>query len=210
MSASEVLFQSNSVAALKEVEPDLAFIITKKEQPPLPPTFTASVTVRGQTFEAENTQAAGARARAAQLVLYYLMLNNDPALKHLNVSSADNEANPFTQFTEYPLKAFTLIKPGVKINIIRAVGNPPIQEFTARGNLMVFILFLKEIKILKIHYFLQLLLTGRRALKVLAPPKGQHRTKQLVMHSHLLSLTSWILIIFRNRRQLLLKIQFLV
>lgn len=137
MSASEILFQSNSVAALKEVEPDLAFIITKKEQRPLPPTFTASVTVRGQTFEAENTQAAGAKARAAQLVLYYLMLNNDPALKHLNVSS-DNEANPFTQFTEYPLNAFILIKPGVKINIVRAVGNPPAQEFTARGNLMGF------------------------------------------------------------------------
>ena len=141
MSPSEVLFQSNSVAALKEVEPDLAFVITKKEQPPLPPTFTASVTVRGQTFEAENTQAAGARARAAQLVLYYLMIHNDPALKHLNVSSADNEANPFTQFTEYPLNAFTLIKPGVKINIIRAVGNPPAQEFTARGILMVFFNF---------------------------------------------------------------------
>ena len=135
MSASEILFQSNCEAALKEIEPGLVYTIKKKEMSP--PIFIASVSVRGKLFEAENSREAGAVTRAAQLVLYYFMLTKDPALKRLNV--AEDEADPFAKFTENPIYTFTLIKPGVKINIIREVGTPPFQTFTARGNIHVLI-----------------------------------------------------------------------
>jgi len=130
MSASEILFQSNCEAALREIQPGLVYTITKKEQSP--PIFIASVSVRGKSFEAENTHKAGAVARAAQLVLYHFMVTKDPALKRLNV--AEKGANPFAIFTENPMYTFTLIKPGVKVNIVREVGTPPLQTFTARGN----------------------------------------------------------------------------
>jgi len=138
MSVSEILIQSNCEAVLKEIEPDVVYTVTKKEhQPPFPTIYTASVSVRSKLFEAENTNEAGAIARAAQLVLYYFMVNKDPALKRLNV--AEDEADPFAKFTENPMYTFTLVKPGVKINIIREVGTPPFQTFTARGNIHVLI-----------------------------------------------------------------------
>jgi len=133
ISVSEILFQSNCEAALKEIEPRVVYTITKREhQPPLT-IFTASVSLRGKLFEAENTSETGAVARTAQLVLYYFMVHNDPALKRLNF--AEDEANPYAQFTENPTYSFTLIKPGVKIHIIRETGTPPFQTFTARGNI---------------------------------------------------------------------------
>jgi len=145
-SVSEILFQSNCEAVLKEIEPDLVYTITKKEQPPLI-IFKASVFVRGKSFEADNNHEAGAIARAAQLVLYYFMLIKDPALKGLNVS--DDEPDPYAKFTGNPMYTFTLVKPGVKINIIRVVGVPPFQTFTARGNFIIvsqfkLILFFKD------------------------------------------------------------------
>ncbi|KAK4036858.1 hypothetical protein OUZ56_028895 [Daphnia magna] len=95
-STEVVVGQKNPVMVLNEIKPNIEYDIAASG-PPHARIYSASVTVNGKTYTAEDTTKKKAKARVAQMILLYSVQLKDPSVKAPLMEEVVGEVEDFSK-----------------------------------------------------------------------------------------------------------------